>query len=205
MRDLGLVRLSAESGMPGMAMHPATTTVPPTDGNHEIRRVVDTDGVADHVRAAAEGFGLPETVVAAIVNAETVGATDVAVYVGYTDGEPVSSGLGVRTGRTIGVYNIATVERARRRGYGAAMTARVVAEGAAAGCDVAILQASPMGLPIYERLGSGRSSTTSGGSSPRRYRRPATRADGAPVRAADQPAAEAGAAVIADQQGGGPC
>ena len=75
------------------------------------------------------------------------------MYVGYTDGEPVSSGLGMLTGRTIGVYNIATVDRARRRGYGAAMTSRVVADGVAAGADVAILQASDMGRPIYERLG----------------------------------------------------
>jgi hypothetical protein len=47
---------------------------------------------------------------------------EATVYVGYTDGQPVSTGLGIRTGRTIGVYNIATIEAARRRGYGAAMT-----------------------------------------------------------------------------------
>ena len=33
------------------------------------------------------------------------------------------------------------------------MTARVVADGVDAGCDVAALQASEMGRPIYERLG----------------------------------------------------
>jgi hypothetical protein len=33
------------------------------------------------------------------------------------------------------------------------MTARVVADGLVAGCDVAALQASQMGRPIYERLG----------------------------------------------------
>ena len=72
---------------------------------------------------------------------------------GYADGDPVVCGLGWRTGRTIGVYSIATVPSARRRGYGAAMTARVVADGADAGCDVAALQASEMGRPIYERQG----------------------------------------------------
>jgi GNAT superfamily N-acetyltransferase len=76
-----------------------------------------------------------------------------AVYVGYADGEAVVSGLGWRTGRTIGVYSIATIESARRRGYGAAMTARVMADGVAAGRDVAALQASELGRPIYERLG----------------------------------------------------
>jgi predicted GNAT family acetyltransferase len=60
---------------------------------------------------------------------------------------------GVGRGRTIGVYSIATIESVRRRGYGAAMTARVVADGVAAGCDVAALQASDMGRSIYERLG----------------------------------------------------
>ena len=33
------------------------------------------------------------------------------------------------------------------------MTARVVADGVNAGCDVATLQASAMGRPIYERQG----------------------------------------------------
>ena len=33
------------------------------------------------------------------------------------------------------------------------MTMRIVDDGAAAGCEVAILQASEMGRPIYERLG----------------------------------------------------
>lgn len=33
------------------------------------------------------------------------------------------------------------------------MTARVVADGLEAGCDVAALQASEPGRPIYERLG----------------------------------------------------
>jgi hypothetical protein len=33
------------------------------------------------------------------------------------------------------------------------MTVRVALDGRAAGCDVAALQASEMGRPIYERLG----------------------------------------------------
>lgn len=33
------------------------------------------------------------------------------------------------------------------------MTARAMADGVVAGCDVAALQASVVGRPIYERLG----------------------------------------------------
>ena len=78
---------------------------------------------------------------------------DVAIYVGYADGQPVTSGLGARTGRTMGIFNIATVPGARKRGFGAAMTDRIALDALALGCDVAVLQASEMGRPIYERLG----------------------------------------------------
>jgi N-acetylglutamate synthase len=53
----------------------------------------------------------------------------------------------------VGVFNVATPSRHRRRGYGAAVTARVVADGVAAGASWAWLQSSPSGYAIYERLG----------------------------------------------------
>ncbi len=99
------------------------------------------------------GFGSDRAVALGTACPDLLDRPDCVVYVGYADGAPVVSGLGWRSGRTIGVYSIATVESERRRGYGAAMTARVIADGVDAGCDVAALQASEMGRPIYERLG----------------------------------------------------
>lgn len=158
MRRLGLVPLSEDPWMPGMGLHPIPTERTESrdgagDSEHEIRRVADEAGLRDHIVTAAAGFEMPEKLLSAIMGPALTAHPDVAVYVGYVDGRPVTTGLGFRTDRTIGVYNIATVPDARRRGYGAAMTERIAADGVAAGCDVAILQASPMGLPIYERLG----------------------------------------------------
>ena len=161
---LGLTRLSEDPWMPGMALHPIPAEpmpaepmpaepMPAAPPGHEIRPVTDAPGIEDHIVTAAAGFGLPEDIVRKVVGLDLVGRPDVTFYVGYTDGQPVSSGLGVRTGRTMGVYNIATVAGARKRGYGAAMTARIAADGARAGCHVATLQASEMGRLIYERLG----------------------------------------------------
>jgi GNAT superfamily N-acetyltransferase len=151
---LGLVPMPDNPWMPGMALHPLPPpgTAAPVAG-HEIRRIVDAAGIEDHVIAAADGFGMPREWLRGIMSHDLLEAPDFTGYVGYTDGRPVTAGLGVRTGRTIGVYNIATIESARRRGHGAAMTMRIVDDGAAAGCDVAVLQASSMGQPIYERLG----------------------------------------------------
>jgi GNAT superfamily N-acetyltransferase len=153
MEQLGLVLPADHEPLPGMALHPIPPATSPVPAEHEIRRATDDADVEVHLRTAALGFGMPEDLLRPIVPPETWRQPDTAVYVGYTDGQPVTTGFGRRTGRTIGVYNIATIESARRHGLGAAMTERVTADGAVDGCDVAILQASPMGLPIYERLG----------------------------------------------------
>jgi GNAT superfamily N-acetyltransferase len=151
---LGLERTSSDPWLPGMALHPLPGPggiAAPT--GIEIREVHGAAGVADHVSAAAAGFGMDREIVGAFVTEAAAARPDIALYAAYDGPVPVAAGLGMRVGRTIGVFNIATVDAYRGRGIGAAMTMRVVDDGAAAGCDTAILQASPMGLPIYERLG----------------------------------------------------
>jgi ribosomal protein S18 acetylase RimI-like enzyme len=150
---LGLVPMTPEPWMPGMALWPVPTEPPQRIPGHEIRRVTDDAGVADHVATASDAFGIPDELMRAIITPEIARLPAVAVYVGYTDGVRVTAGMSVRSGSTIGVYNIATLASARRRGYGEAMTVRLAVDGVAAGCDLAVLQASPMGLRLYERLG----------------------------------------------------
>ena len=119
----------------------------------EISRVTDTTGIEVHRHVVTAGFGSDRAVASGTACMDLLDRPDCVVYVGFSDGSPVVSGLGWRSGRTIGVYSIATVPSARRRGYATAMTAHVVADGVDAGCDVAALQASAMGRPIYERQG----------------------------------------------------
>jgi GNAT superfamily N-acetyltransferase len=154
LEDLGLSLISPEPWMPGMALYPLPPrgSVPVPEGL-DIRVATDESGLDDHISAAAAGFGMPVEWLRSVAVPALLSDPAITVYAGYADGEAVVAGLGHRTGDTIGIYDIATVESARRRGYGAAMTMRIVDDAAAAGCDVAILQASDMGLPIYERLG----------------------------------------------------
>ena len=151
----GLAPAGEESSTPGMVAFPidddaiARHAAPEL----EIRRVTDAAGIDVHRWVVTAGFGSDPAVALGTACPDLLDRSGCVVYVGYANGDPVVSGLGWRTGRTIGVYSIATVPSARRRGYGAAMTARVVADGVVEGCDVAALQASEMGRPIYERLG----------------------------------------------------
>jgi len=152
---IGLVRVVDRVWMPGMALHPlpAADESAPVPPDLDIREVADTKGVAAHIEAAAGGFDMPAAWLGALLTEEFAGHPDVRMYAGFLDGEPVVAGAGIRSGTTVGVYNIATVPSARRRGFGAAMTRRIVDDGARDGCDVATLQASAEGKPIYERLG----------------------------------------------------
>lgn len=139
--------------MTGMALDGIPLDVGASDAPLDIRVVDDDTRLGDHVAAAACGFDIPIEVVRSFVGRELWLREGCTVYVGMVDGVPVTSGFAVRTGRTVGPYTIATIPSARGRGFGDAMTRRILADGVAAGCDVATLQASEMGRPIYERIG----------------------------------------------------
>ena len=159
LNGIGFAAAGEATTIPGMVAFPidrdaiAAVIAPGRLPRFEIHRVRDAVGIDDHRKVVTEGFGSAFAVALGTTCTELLDRPECDVYVGYLDGAPVASGLGWRTGRTIGVYAIATIPTARRRGYGAAMIARVVTDGLVAGCDVAALQASESGRPIYERLG----------------------------------------------------
>jgi GNAT superfamily N-acetyltransferase len=71
-------------------------------------------------------------------------------FVGYVDDRPVTAGSAYVDDRLVRVDNIATLEDARGRGYGAAITAAAVAVDP---LKPATLVASDLGRPVYEHLG----------------------------------------------------
>ena len=152
-RVLGLGLRQDPGVMPGMALAPIPSDAVATDVPLDIRVIDDETGLGDHVAAVARGFDIPIAMMRDFAGRELWLHPGCTVYVGTHGGEPVTSGFAVRTGSTMGMYWIATIPEARGRGFGDAMTRRIVADAAAAGCDVAVLQASDMGRPIYTRIG----------------------------------------------------
>ena len=119
----------------------------------EIRRVTDAAGIDLHCQVVTAGFGSDPAVARGTACPHLLDAARVRRLRWLRRGETRRLGPRLADRPDVGVYSIATVESARRRGYGAAMTAHVVVDGMGAGCDVAALQASAIGRPIYERLG----------------------------------------------------
>jgi N-acetylglutamate synthase len=106
-----------------------------------------------HVRVAAAGFEAPLEPFRQLVTPDVLGLPGVRCYVGEADGRLVTTGIGVTLGACVGIFNVATPPADRRRGYGAAVTARAVADGLAAGAAWSWLQSSLPGYPVYEQLG----------------------------------------------------
>jgi N-acetylglutamate synthase len=106
-----------------------------------------------HAAVAAAGFGTGPDIFPRAVTPDLLRLASVRCYVGEVAGRPVTTSLSVTLGSCTGIFCVATVPGFRGRGFGAAVTARAVADGLAAGSAWCWLEASAMGLPGYRRLG----------------------------------------------------
>lgn len=141
--------LRAEGVLPCLAMGP--TEVPAAPAELDLRRVGEAEW-DDFLATTEAGFGMPRAVVDALYLPAAIAQPGVRAYLGYAGGAPVTVSISFRSGSTIGIYNVATVEDARGHGYGTAATWHLLRD-ADPGWEVAVLQASQMGRPIYERMG----------------------------------------------------
>jgi GNAT superfamily N-acetyltransferase len=69
------------------------------------------------------------------------------------DGEPVAASAVLVAGGVAGIYCVATVPDLRRRGIGRAVTRAACSEARQLGYHVAMLEASEMGVGLYEKIG----------------------------------------------------
>jgi len=145
-RAIGLV----EGGrLPCFALAPGP--IPPAPPALEIVRV-GPRAWDDFVGATATSFGMPIEMVHALYPPAMLDDSRVRAFLGSVDGSAVATSVAIRTGATLGVYSIGTVPEARGRGYGSALTWHLMRD-ADPGWEVAVLQASEMGRPVYERMG----------------------------------------------------
>ena len=139
-------------GPPAMGMNPIVES-PESPADLNIAIATSATELAEHASMLRDGFGMPQEVVDQLIKPKLLHVDNIAVLVGRVDGEPVSCSLLSVTGSIAGVYNVATPQRFRGRGYGEALTWAAISEGARRGCTAAVLQASEAGYPIYKRMG----------------------------------------------------
>jgi GNAT superfamily N-acetyltransferase len=75
------------------------------------------------------------------------------VMVARLDGEAVSTGIAFDREGDCGIYNVGTLEHARRRGIGTALSARLAHDAATRGCETASLQSTEIAERVYATVG----------------------------------------------------
>jgi ribosomal protein S18 acetylase RimI-like enzyme len=144
------LHLSAD--LPGMI---ADRLLPPTRPlpSIEVRRVGEDLTCDAFCNIGSVCFNVPLSWFREVFETRSVWR-DFAGYVGYVDGEPVSTAATVISDGVIGVYNVATLPGYQRRGFGEAVMRHALQKGREEhGLERTILQSTAQGLPIYQRMG----------------------------------------------------
>jgi N-acetylglutamate synthase len=147
--------LTDRTTSPLMAYDLTASSAPPPARAAAAAAVVAV-GPADgdeYTATLAAGFEAPLEIMARFGSAEALGIPGAAGYLAREDGQAVAAGFGVFLEGTCGIYNIATAPAYRGRGYGRAVTSRIMADGIARGAGLAYLQSSDDGYPLYESMG----------------------------------------------------
>jgi len=133
-------------------------SVPPADVPSEVRieRVTTPEQVSDAAAVCADAYavyGMPHDVATACLTPRTMLAPDTAVVVAYDEDGPVATAGALVARRVSYISWVGTVQRAMRRGLGDAVTRAATAAGLDLGGEITALVASPMGAPVYRRIG----------------------------------------------------
>lgn len=135
---------------------PLMVTVGPIGGatvdGLSVRRLEPSEARV-HCDVAGPAFDASPELFAQMVTDEVLGLDEVRGYVGEARGHEVVTALSVAVDDATGIFNVATLEAHRGRGYGAAITATATREAFDCGASYAWLQSSEAGYGVYARLG----------------------------------------------------
>jgi GNAT superfamily N-acetyltransferase len=121
-----------------------------------VERVKTTDDLAACFEIQEQGFGMPLGLADAFREMfQRVGIDDPrwAAYLGLDANAPVATVTVVYAGGVAGLYGVATVAGGRRRGIASALTLASLHAARDAGYTLAVLRASELGFPVYQRMG----------------------------------------------------
>jgi GNAT superfamily N-acetyltransferase len=117
--------------------------------------VAGSGTIDDAVLCVAEAFEADPDDVRGELGSNLLTVPSFTVFIGYLSGEPVATSLLATTPGVglAGIYSVATRPPFRGRGLGTALTAAALSAARAQGYEIAVLEPSPMGAPVYRRMG----------------------------------------------------
>ncbi len=143
--------LSEVATVPGMLLHKDEFQPVGLPTGFSVTNVESAADLTRFDRVVVESFNLPP--LKELLDFDWLAMRGTRCYLGWASGEPVATALRFDYGEVAGIYCVGTLERARRRGYGRAITERAVIDGFGEHNKQSFLQSSPLGMPVYSAMG----------------------------------------------------
>jgi GNAT superfamily N-acetyltransferase len=142
---------------PGMVFLPGAAPPPPPARDLTIRPVTDAVERAAYGRLVARAFGVYGTPEASVTEhfatPASVAGPATQAFLAFRDGRAVAGAILYMAHGVGGIGWVGVLPEEFGRGYGRAVTWAVIEEGLRRGARFLNLQASPMGEPMYRRMG----------------------------------------------------
>ena len=156
-----LARPAQEAGLTHVEARPALVVpiplveAPAMGDPHLVRAVSSADEARQFADVLARGSEfLPP---AELFDVPFHRIAPIRCYLAWEGHTPVACSMLLPDAMFGGIYAVATLPSHRRRGHAQALTVTSLADAVSVGCRGSCLQASPMGLPLYTRVGYRRS------------------------------------------------
>ena len=123
--------------------------------NLEIVKVDDNETLETWSSTLVVGYGFGEEYVEDMTDIylSFADVEEQVMYVGYLDGKPACTSLVAYNNGVAGLYCVATMPWARRRGLGTLLTLQPLLDAREMGYHYGVLHASNMGEPVYKKMG----------------------------------------------------
>ena len=135
----------------------APLSVPAVAPDIRIESFDSSEHVRDAISINAQAYSLlglsADETRAGFPEPERLLSDSIEGFVAYDAIGPAATALMLLTGESAGIYWVGTVPRAHRSGLGGLCTRLATNAGFDRGARVVMLQASPLGAPLYARLG----------------------------------------------------
>jgi GNAT superfamily N-acetyltransferase len=137
---------------PAMAVRLDDLETPKVPEGVEIVRAQEPGLLAELVEVEVAAFETDRAVAEGLLSPSQLSLPNVRFYAAIVDGRAVAQAMTNTQRGAVGVFGVGTLPEFRRRGIGTAITAFAI-DDVRGEADLAWLQSTEMGRPLYERMG----------------------------------------------------